>query len=321
MRKRYFHETLSLLWWVLAAAGVAALNLWIIVANYAACLQSFQLLNFETKRLADDELFGPLFRMVAPEATIAHLLAGAFEAVVAVGLWYAAHLALQIFEQLKDRSEYARLGDAGSLQIITRRIWFTVAELAMLCVPLYFTLATVVQLFRYRVLAQIQGLEDPVLAVARIPAWDLARQKHGMLYAWSFADRGVWGMLAMTAVASLCFELLWRRAEEAGTRLFAPLEQEPVTDPQGTQSGDETPEPPVQPEQGEEEPAEEDPKPDVERREVIGGTAGERVTLDQARANPGRYWIDPETKEIWDSAYRDRLFGNVEAETAGSRSR
>ena len=45
------------------------------------------------------------------------------------------------------------------------------------------------------------------------------------------------------------------------------------------------------------------------RLPVIGGAAGESMTLAAARRDPERYFIDPETGRIWRSAYWDALHG------------
>lgn len=43
--------------------------------------------------------------------------------------------------------------------------------------------------------------------------------------------------------------------------------------------------------------------------EVVGGQPGQKITMDEAKANPGSYWIDPDTQQIWDIDYRKLLFG------------
>lgn len=43
--------------------------------------------------------------------------------------------------------------------------------------------------------------------------------------------------------------------------------------------------------------------------DVIGGAAGEKVTLKQALANERRYWVDREGPHVWDTQYREALFG------------
>jgi len=43
--------------------------------------------------------------------------------------------------------------------------------------------------------------------------------------------------------------------------------------------------------------------------DVIGGAAGEKITLEQALADQRRYWVDPEGPHVWDAQYRETLFG------------
>ena len=42
--------------------------------------------------------------------------------------------------------------------------------------------------------------------------------------------------------------------------------------------------------------------------EVIG--TDERVSIDLAKAQPDRYWIDPDTQQVWDVEFRNKLFAN-----------
>lgn len=42
--------------------------------------------------------------------------------------------------------------------------------------------------------------------------------------------------------------------------------------------------------------------------DVIGSPTAERVTFDHAKANPARYWVDPDNNQIWDVDYRNELF-------------
>jgi hypothetical protein len=330
MQKRYVSEFLNLAWWLTLLVAAAAVNIWFVVAQYTACLQSFEMLNFEAKPLAEDELFGSIFRSFAPDATIAHLLAGGFEVGIAFGLWFMTHLILRIFYMIRDRFEYAQIGDSESLNIITRRIWFTAAELALVSVLMTFPISTVVDLFRYRVMAQNKGISVPLDAVRSIQAWSLEHQQNGHLFAYSFADNGVWGLLAMTMLMGLLLELIWHRTEEAAVRLCTRAE-EPVSDAatdypeviESNQALDRDEEPQTRPRT---ETLDQNPAADqtpatpthTEAIEVIGGKPGERVTVETAKARPDRFWVDPETREIWDADYREQLFGEPKAQAAGA---
>lgn len=44
--------------------------------------------------------------------------------------------------------------------------------------------------------------------------------------------------------------------------------------------------------------------------EVIGGREGKRVSLEAALADPARYWVDPNTQQVWAVEYRKTLFGD-----------
>lgn len=46
---------------------------------------------------------------------------------------------------------------------------------------------------------------------------------------------------------------------------------------------------------------------------VIGGQAGERVSLEIALSQTDNYYVDPQTHEVWDRRYWEALFNNREA--------
>jgi hypothetical protein len=247
-----------------------------------------------------------------------------------LGLWFVAHFILRIFYMVRDRVEYAQLGDSESLNIITRRIWFVVAELVLVSALMAKAISTVVDLFRYRVMVQSKGISVPTDAVRSIQAWGLEYQKNGHLFAYSFADHGVWGLLAITMLAGLFLELIWHRTEEAAVRLFTRAE-EPVSDVvtdhreniEANQAPDRDEERQTHPgtETRDQNPGADHagatPLP-TEATEVIGGKPGERVTIETAKARPDRYWVDPETREVWDADYRAELFGEPKAQAAGA---
>ena len=54
------------------------------------------------------------------------------------------------------------------------------------------------------------------------------------------------------------------------------------------------------------------PHVDEEPREVIGGEQGESVSMADALADPQRYWVDPETRQVWDTDFRRQLLGDNE---------
>ncbi len=54
------------------------------------------------------------------------------------------------------------------------------------------------------------------------------------------------------------------------------------------------------------------PRVDEETREVIGGEQGESVSMADALADPQRYWVDPETRQVWDTDFRRQLLGDSE---------
>lgn len=325
MAKLYFGAVTRIALWIVAAVAMIGLNIWVVVGNYIACVQSFQLLGFENKALADDELLGPLFATIAPDATIAHLLAGLFEAAVALSLWWLAHYLLTIVRLFEDRSVYASAGDDTSRRIIDHKLIFAAVRLAILAIPAIVAASTIVDLFRYRMIAQALGIENPHQATMKIASFPLELQQHGNLFAWQIANYGAWGLLCATLLIAICFELCCHKVAEASARLAALNQSEepeqPATIVESNQESNQEPSreddqarPSVQPPW---EPAQEGndggPAPDAphstpeEPREVIGGRGSIRVTIAEAKAAPLLYWVDPETGDIWDRVHHDEV--------------
>jgi hypothetical protein len=67
MRKPIYSELLKVTMWHAVMAGTVAFNLVVLVANYAACVQSFELLNSEKK---------PLGRLRAVRPTVRNVRSG-----------------------------------------------------------------------------------------------------------------------------------------------------------------------------------------------------------------------------------------------------
>ena len=61
MISRLMRNSAGLLVWLMADGILIALNLIVILANYLACKTSFELLGFEMRPLATDELVGGFF--------------------------------------------------------------------------------------------------------------------------------------------------------------------------------------------------------------------------------------------------------------------
>jgi hypothetical protein len=303
MRKPIYSELLKVTMWHAVMAGTVAFNLVVLVANYAACVQSFELLNSEKKPLADYELFGPLFATFAPEATVADLLAACFEVGVVIGIWWLTHHLFLTIQQLEDRAEYKARGDNESITIINRRVGFNLLRCSVLIVPLYLVVRTVLNLFHYRMLAQAHGVEDGAVAVQQIRTLPLELQDHGHLAAWELIKNGGWGFLAVAAIAAIAFEMAAHHASESRARLAAmlraPEAQQPANVPPTEPPVE--PVPPVEPAHPTNEPS----TPKEQPNEVIGGRG--RVTTREALAHPDRYWVDPETGAIWDAEYHRTL--------------
>ena len=248
-----FRNLVGLSVWLAALVFFVAVNLGLVVANYLGTLIAFELQGYESKPLYLDELFGPFFDAVAPDATLAHLYAAAVAVVVALGIFLLLKLANHIYRLADDRRFYARQleedearpdGNPGlssearaELEENKRAATRLIVRDAVL--SLVFLAATVVAvrwdlgLFRFRSVAGAEGLEDPALAT-RLENWELQMQNHGDLFAWVLTGAGAWGYLAVTVIACLALEYgtirvgdYWARFANSLQQAFSPPEPAP----------------------------------------------------------------------------------------------
>jgi hypothetical protein len=401
---RLTRNALGFLFCLFITSGVAVVNLMVTVANYLSCKVSFELLGFEMGPLGKDELVGGFFGTFFHRAALAHLSALALAAVLAMSFFVVFKLLFRMIDLLKDRTLYLNAGDQQSARVAVQLITHEAMTMFVFLVPLVGAIVLDVFLFRYRSIAGALGIEEPAVTTQMF-GWERQLQDNGDLFAWSFARLGPWGYLAVTALACLSLEYVWRRTvnywrllAEALGELVQPAatQQEqalfygydhngqPVYDPnapvaydtdgnpvvsQETASVDESPGatdhhastisqpetiPPAygatngngavdaslfdpasahhngtSPQGGANDTspgvtstnrvraerstagASASPRTeDSDLRPVIGGSEGERVHLSAALADRQRYWVDPETHDVWDTNFRQALLNN-----------
>ena len=323
MVNRLIRNSFGFTAWVIMAIGCMAINGTIALANYLGCRTTFELLNYELSPLGGDGLLGMFFQVFLREATICNLFALSLNLAEIVGFYFLFHLLLRIYEMWRERSDSLRemakkiaqdkdgSEDEGNARLATQLIIQDAILLAILIGPLVCILFWDVFLFRYRSIAALMGIDDPALAARTIETWDIQLQGRANLLALFLAKVGAWGYIAITAISCLGVETSFKRAGESWARLTSAIGEwynglnGNISSPNQAGGDDDNTNPPAinpqEPQPGVRPLPEEEPQP------VMGSKSGERVTLAHAIANPKRYWVDTETREIWDADFRKQL--------------
>lgn len=190
----------------------------------------------------------------------------------------------------------------------------------------------------YQQIASLRGIEQPAeaLRLIRVPGQEL--QAYGDSFAWHLAEMGAWGFLAVMIMGAVFLEYSVQRVSERwGTLVntvadlfaFGLTTSLPPANP--ADGGESVPAAAGQPVHQAAEastgplfdgpeveepasaaaprPAAQTADPEVETVEVIGGAAGERVSLETALRDSQRYWVDRDTGLVWNRAYHEALSG------------
>ncbi len=194
----------------------------------------------------------------------------------------------------------------------------------------------------YQQVASNAGIDQPGEAAAAIevPVREMAR--HGHLAAWDLASLGAVGFLIVMFLSALVLEYSTRRFSDRWGRLcnamaelvnfggddpdaqdFETRDRDARLTPSAPAAPDVTPgqssrpvvaplfDAPPAPDSPATAASSPTPPADAAHAdpvlEVVGGAAGERVTLEEALHNPARYWVDRETGLVWDRAYHEAL--------------
>ncbi len=194
----------------------------------------------------------------------------------------------------------------------------------------------------YQQVASSAGIDQPGEAAAAIevPVREMAR--HGHLAAWDLASLGAVGFLIVMFLSALVLEYSTRRFSDRWGRLcnamaelvnfggddpdaqdFETRDRDARLTPSAPAAPDVTPgqsscpagaplfDAPPAPDSPATAASSPTPPTDAAHAdpvlEVVGGAAGERVTLEEALHNPARYWVDRETGLVWDRAYHEAL--------------
>jgi len=335
MVNRIIRNSFGFMAWVVAIVTCVIINIMIALANYLGCRSAFELLNYGLQPLGLDGILGGFFQVFLSEATICNLFALSLNLSEIVGFFLLFHLTFDIYQLFYDRQGYLADEDEkrgmenakAALHLIIR----DAILLTILAVPMIYAIRWDIWLFRFRSVASALGIEDPELAAGTMKAWELQLQEKGELFALFMARVGGWGYVAVTALACMGVELSAKKAGESWTKLtsaigewYAGLSQQNENGSNApnpnTAGGDDDnrnlvppaidprdPPPDVVPGQDNRDIPGVDPLPEEELQPVMGNKSGERVTLAHAIGHPDRYWVDMETREIWDADFRKQL--------------
>ena len=225
MISRNIRNVAGLLAWLSAGGILVLLNFSLVVANYLACLVSFTLLGVDTKPLGEDELFGPLFMTVAPQATQAHLYAAVVAAAMAAGFFFMVRFLFHSIELYRDRKTfYIPNKEEQNAKAALKEIEENLLKALLLSIAMGFLVYWDIQLFRYRLTAGLFQIDSPD-AASQLPNWQLQWQQNSDFYGWALTRCGAWGYVAVTALGCLLLEFGFTKVRMYFDRLVAPLDE------------------------------------------------------------------------------------------------
>lgn len=340
MASRVLRNACGLVVSLAAVAFMVTVNAALVVANYMACQVSFYLQGFDAKPLAQEELVGRWLGALAPKATLSHFYALVLAVVVAVGLFWAGHLVVEIVRAAQQRRLATQTGDreevaAWTWIIIEHSLYLSIV-VAVLVAPIRWDL----WLFRLRSIAGAHSVEN-VKQFAQIANLNPEAQSAGGTLVSRLADVGAYGYLCATGLAVLMLELAMKKLSEYFARFMKPADDllEAWNKPsagQGESVANHIHEPADsladdanrngQPHEGHEgkslfdtdSPQPEshstgpEPQPPSQKRPVMGGLAGEEVELAEALRRPSRYHVDG-SGIVWARPYWEGLHQTPEA--------
>lgn len=208
--------------WFIVLGAVIGLTVGVTFANYQAFLTSFELLGYEMKPLGGDLFLGRMFGAFFPDATLAHFYATTVAGGMVVLLFVVSHLLLQIHHLYDDRRSYLRSGDRESAEILAQSMVRQAIYLVVLIIPLAYAINWDLELFRFRSIAAMLGIDDPAIAPRAVLTAAALRQKYPDLAATDLAlTSGAYGYMGVTAMLCIGMEIIFGKLAEAWTQLTA----------------------------------------------------------------------------------------------------
>ena len=222
---RFFDMIKRALWVIVQFSVLLLLVLgqaWLIYTNFTALKVSFELAGYDGTPVGEDLLTGPIWESLGLyDLTQAHMFAAAIALFVGLLSAVVFHHIYTAVRLLMDRREYARQGDTASVEQANAAIVRHLVWLGLVLVPLIPVGYWDLQLFRFRTVAPILGMEENAVA---IKDWPLLMQQHSDLFAMSLARFGGFAYIALIAGAGLAVELWINHVKEALVRLGAAMQ-------------------------------------------------------------------------------------------------
>jgi hypothetical protein len=327
------------------------LSVMLALSNYLALEYSFEMLGLDTAPLGSNKLLGFVFASLCPQASLTNLVAACLAGVVAVGFYVFTRLSLQLLDHFKQLRLHNKAGNQTEVEGYRWLIAENLLYLSLFVLPIVGFSVWDVELFRFRSVVGAAQVTDAKAAVT-LATWSTVARESADLYAITLAKVGMWGYLSVNLMACFLLEWVISRVRDRYLALASVIEswfpaderedqnrQAQVTgataeDSENSAATGVFPPAPADPGEGAnptrpklspDAPVEPIPTPEplsdpmrpiaprVDLREVIGGEPGERVAMDQALRESGRYHVDVATGMIWSRAHWERLH-NLQAE-------
>jgi len=211
----FVRRTIGVSLWLLADAVAILAGVWVLFSNYSGLRTAFELSGLDMMPLAQDSLLGSVFEAFGlGEATQADLYAGAVATAVGLGTFLLFHFLLRGIRLWYDRQDYLREGDSVRARMALGALKMNLIYTAFLAPILGLALYWDFQLFQFRILAGIIGLDRPE-QTWNLEDWDNLLKSQGGTFALWLAQIGPWGYLAVTGCISFIIEWLIRQTQEA----------------------------------------------------------------------------------------------------------
>ncbi len=219
----FFEVVKRVLWALVQFAVLLALiccNAWLIYTNFTALKVSFELLKYDGTPVGEDLLTGPIFESLGLyELTQSHMFAAAIALIVGFLSAVAIHHIYIVVRLLLEKREYAKNNDMVSSEQANMAIFRHLVMLGLVLIPLVPIANWDLQLYRFRTVAPILGMEDSAVAMKN---WSMLLQQHGDLFAMSLAKG--WGYIFLVAGAGLMVEFWINYVREALLHLGTAIE-------------------------------------------------------------------------------------------------
>lgn len=225
-----FKSTLRLLFWSSMLLIAILLAIYAITANYLGCVSALERLNFEQRPLASDRLLGQFLGSFFGNATLVSFYSGLIALVMSTSLFCIFHIVYRFPIQFEEWMDSRRTQDPNAESKSRVRIITSLLTVVFFLWMLVKAVTWDIWLFRYRSVADMLGIEDPVIATETIPTWEVIKEQYGHLFALQVIDVGAYGYLAFTILGCLVLEVSLLRLSQEFSLLLSPIDKTVISD-------------------------------------------------------------------------------------------